>query len=37
MMCNWDALLEILPPRMRRDTDALGRYTLQELRLRLDI
>lgn len=36
MMCNWDALLEILPPRMRRDTDALGRYTLQELRLRLD-
>lgn len=36
MMCNWDALLEILPPRMRRDVDALGRYTMQELRLRLD-
>ena len=36
MMCNWDALLEILPPRMRREVDTLGRYTLQELRLRLD-
>ena len=35
MMCNWDALLEILPQRMRRDVDALGRYTLQELRLRM--
>jgi len=35
MMCNWDALLEILPPRIRRDVDALGRYTLQELRLRM--
>ena len=36
MMCNWDALLEILPPKMRLDVDALGRYTLQELRLRLN-
>lgn len=35
MMCNWDALLEILPQRMRRNVDALGRYTLQELRLRM--
>ena len=36
MMCNWDALLEILPPRIRQNVDALGRYTMQELRLRLN-
>ena len=34
MMCAWDALLEILPLKMRKDVDALGHYTLQELRLR---
>ena len=36
MMCNWNALLEILPQRMRQEVDALGRYTMQELRLRLN-
>lgn len=34
MMCAWDALLEILPQRMRQEVDNLGRCTLQELRLR---
>lgn len=34
MMCAWDALLEIVPRQMRSEVDMLGRYTLQELRLR---
>lgn len=34
MQCAFDALLEILPPWMRREVDKLGRETLQELRLR---
>lgn len=34
MMCAWDALLEIVPRQMRQIVDSLGRYTLQELRLR---
>lgn len=34
MMCAWDALLEIVPRQMRKSVDSLGRYTLQELRLR---
>ena len=34
MMCAWDALLEIVPRQMRKCVDSLGRYTLQELRLR---
>ena len=34
MMCAWDALLEIVPRQMRSEVDTLGRYTLQELRLR---
>ena len=34
MMCAWDALLEIVPRQMRESVDSLGRYTLQELRLR---
>lgn len=34
MMCAWDGLLGILPRRLRQDVDELGRYTLQELRLR---
>lgn len=34
MMCAWDLLLEIVPRQMRKSVDLLGRYTLQELRLR---
>lgn len=34
MMCAWEALLEIVPRQMREYVDTLGRYTLQELRLR---
>lgn len=34
MMCAWDELLGILPRRLRQDVDRLGRYRLQELRLR---
>ena len=34
MMCAWDALLEIIPQQLRSSVDSLGRYTLQELRLR---
>lgn len=36
MMCSWDALIRIIPPQMRQDVDQLGRYHLQELRLRLN-
>ena len=34
MMCAWDEFLNIVPPRFRERVDRLGRYTLQELRLR---
>ena len=34
MMCAWNALLEIIPRRMRQKVDESGRYTLEELRLR---
>ena len=34
MMCAWEALLEIVPQQMRESIDLMGRYTLQELRLR---
>lgn len=34
MMCAWNELLEIVPRQMREDVDSLGRYSLQELRLR---
>ena len=34
MMCAWNALLEIIPRRMRQQVDESGRYTLEELRLR---
>lgn len=36
MMCAWDALLGILPRWMRQDVDKLGRYTMQELRMRIN-
>lgn len=35
MMCAWKEFLAMLPPWLRFDVDALGRDTLQELRLRL--
>lgn len=35
MNCQWQALLNILPPYMRKDVDTLGREGLQELRLRI--
>ena len=34
MMCAWNALLGILPQRMREEVNELGRENLQELRLR---
>lgn len=34
MMCAWDALLGILPQRMRQKVDEQGRYIMQEFRLR---
>lgn len=36
MMCAWDSLLEILPQWMRQEVDELGRYTMQELRMRIN-
>lgn len=35
MKCQWDKLLEVLPPKIRRDVDRLGRGSVEELRLRL--
>lgn len=35
MMCDWDALLRLVPPEMREEVDKLGRRSMQELRLRL--
>lgn len=37
MRCAWQAYLNLLPPRLRKDVDNLGRDTLQELRLRLNM
>jgi len=37
MKCAWKELLAILPPWCRGEVDTLGRDTLQELRLRLDL
>lgn len=34
MMCAWNSLLEIVPRQMRQSVDSLGKYTLQELRMR---
>lgn len=36
MKCAWNALLAILPPRLRREVDGQGRENLEELHLRLD-
>lgn len=36
MKCAWNALIRLLPPRLRGQVDDLGRETAQELRLRLD-
>lgn len=35
MMCAWKELLGILPQRLRRDVDSLGKESLEELRLRM--
>lgn len=35
MICAWKEFLSVLPPRLRRQVDELGRESLQELRLRL--
>lgn len=35
MKCQWDCLLEVLPPKLRKDVDRLGRESMEELRLRL--
>ena len=35
MKCAWDALLSVLPTRLRQQVDNLGRDTMQELRLRV--
>ncbi len=37
MICAWDGLLSILPLWMRQGVDRLGRDTLQELRMRLNL
>ena len=37
MRCAWQAYLNLLPIRMRYEVDKLGKDTLQELRLRLDL
>lgn len=37
MKCAWKELLAILPPWCRSEVDTLGRDSLQELRLRLDL
>lgn len=35
MKCQWDKLLEVLPPKLRWEVDKLGRESLEELRLRV--
>lgn len=37
MRCAWQAYLNLLPIRMRQEVDRLGKDTLQELRLRLNL
>lgn len=34
MKCQWDRLLEVLPPGLRTDVDRLGKGSMEELRLR---
>lgn len=34
MKCQWDNLLQVLPPKLRADVDKLGRESMEELRLR---
>ena len=34
MMCAWDKLMEIIPPRMREPVNRMGRDTMQEFRIR---
>lgn len=34
MKCQWDNLLQVLPPRLRRNVDKQGRERMEELRLR---
>jgi len=34
MKCAWEALIQILPPKIRPEVDRLGKQSLQELRLR---
>lgn len=36
MKCAWNALMSILPSRLRQEVDNLGRDSLEELHLRLD-
>lgn len=36
MRCPWNEFLAILPPRLRKDVDAIGKKELRELRLRLN-
>lgn len=36
MMCAWKELLSILPVRLRREVDSIGKDTMQELRLRIN-
>lgn len=36
MMCAWKELLAVLPTRMRREVDYLGKETMGELRLRIN-
>lgn len=36
MMCAWKELLGILPQRLRRDVDSMGKESLEEIRLRIN-
>ncbi len=36
MMCQWKELLEVLPQKIRKDVDRIGKDALQELRLRIN-
>ncbi len=35
MRCAWEAFLAVVPPRIRKQVDELGKHQLQELRLRI--
>ena len=35
MKCTWEALLSVVPQRLRQDVDRLGKKTMEELRLRI--